>query len=301
MNIFNKMKDLRKKDIIEDDIKLYTSVVYNSEKKLIILIEYSSQFNYDIIEFIIACNNSGIKIKSMSKEYEETQESQDDNDFVNKPIKIHHQRFYILISGNDKNYSDLLSNISFLSNPILLAIIKDIYNNRNPNRYEIHLNNNAMNVNEFKYLNKTNIPYDNIIEFMVDSSKHKYSIDDYSFILNNIPIGFNKYDILELVDVYLYNNINCNIITFFANRNDDTINAVNTLGNILGFDYKSIAKLHTTPKYLLDIDEVGDMELNDLDDMFKQSYDRFNAYNSESIEYKDIDEVVEQPIPPKEE
>ena len=73
MGLFSKI--FNKKESI-DNGKLMTKVVYNTRHNLVILVSYSSNYFYSIIEFLDAVNKSKVKsyISHSAKENEYTEE-----------------------------------------------------------------------------------------------------------------------------------------------------------------------------------------------------------------------------------
>lgn len=294
MGIFDKLKKSITKssstNMVEDDTKLWTNVIYNSMDDVIILISYSSDYFYQMIEFVNACRDSEIKVILTQTSYDEdiTNESEESNDKEFKPIKperITHQRYYALIAGTPESYAEIYSHINTLSNDILLEVQNDIYNNFSSTYFDSLIENSVLNFYRFKY-KKVLPPYN--AEVTLVNGDRIFTISDCSFIKHNLPAIFHKIDIISIM--YLGGT------TIGEYDGNDLSVLVIALEPIIGkMSIEDFSRLYNTPKYMIEDDSdtyIGDISDETLDDIFKQKYDRFNAISSNDIEYEDIDEEL---------
>lgn len=308
----DKLKASNENKVIEDDTKLYTDVVYNTFANLIILISYSNDYANQVVEFLDACNTAGIKFITMSSSYGTTNEEEnDDNDeeekekeFAIRPEQILHQRQYIVLSGSVLNYAGIYSCIDALSNDILLAIQDDIYNHCSSTYFNEHIKNGVLNFNEFKY-KKISPQYDRELTLSPIQYDKQLVFNDPKLIISKIPSGFMEKDILQIIKIHTpgddyaiksmlrllkeqYDKNKCgkDFMKDFADIYSMIIGEIND---------EKIHRLLFVPKYMLQDSDtlIGDVDDERLDEMFRQRYDKFSGIATDGIEYKDIDEIIQ--------
>ena len=150
MGLFSKI--FNKKEYI-DNSKLMTKVVYNTRYNLIILVSYSSNYFYSIIEFLDAVSKSKVKsyISHSAKEKEYTEEEL--QEFDKKKVKIVENRYYLLLSGAPEDYIGIYNNIDNLSNEVLGMISNDIYNHCSSAYFKYLIDFCILDLGKFRFQN----------------------------------------------------------------------------------------------------------------------------------------------------
>lgn len=275
-----------------DDSYVNTEVVYNVKENLIILISFSCDYFEDVVEFLVSCVYSNIAVKYSNSSYEE---SLNDNTII-------HNKYYILIGGNTDKYCKLFKNINNLNNSILEAISTDIVNCRSSSDFkEIS---DILSASSFKY-NAVKPKYDEVVNI---SDKNNYSYDDVKHIMSKLPESFTGQDILKFINCYINihsNNIISHITAYEMlnmayNENDHAYKDMvkifkNLFKEITNNPTENILKNFVGPQYLVCNDDTlpGDISDESLDEIFRQSYYRFNAISSNNVNYEDIDEIID--------
>ena len=270
----NKLKDKEK--------YLYTKVIFNIESEFMILISFSDHYHNQMMEFLDICSwTSGVITKLIQSSYDE---ETDDGKF------IIHNRNYLLIDMDDYAYAEILYH-SNMSNPIISAISEDVKNIRHIEKYKDIL----------LFDEPDNIIFDECIE--ITDYKLPYKVTDMDKILKSLPNCFTGYTLLPFIHIYfsfttpisLYDYL-LEVYEYKADEEFiDYFESVrkNIISKLVKHPTDVVLKNYIGPQYLVmeDEDIPGDLDEESLDDIFKQSYDRFNAISDDNIVYKDIDEV----------
>ena len=319
MSFLSKIKNMMVSDNKESNINilentenmenfLNTIVVYNSKRKLMILISYTPNYFNDIIEFITACSRVNIKYATQQSVYTETVQN-DNDDYSLKPL-IKHKRYYLLISGEIDNYIALYKVID-LENLILKAITKEIYNCRAGVTFkeltdiDVIDNDFISNVHA-NYDEPLYITYDNL-----DENEDSVECDDVVKIKNNIPTCFTIFDLIYLINYYnkeadkdapmsirelIY--MGRYIRDKYPNKRRPSIDIL-----IKFFSETNLIEEPVTedkifkliePKYTQsdDDDMIGSVSDDQLDQIFREQYERFSAVYNPMMEFTSIDEEL---------
>lgn len=295
---------------VEDDSKLYTEVIYNTLNNFIILISYSNDYFYQMIEFLDACNTAGLKFITMQSSFDsdiEQEESEnEEKEFAIRPEKIQHQRQYVILSGAIYNYSGIYHCIDALSNDILLAVQDDLYNNCSSSYFATQIKDGVLDINKFEY-KKIAPQYDKQIRVNSKQFDKTFVFNDAAKILSKIPSGFMEKDILQIIrcctdDDLTYNGSLLKLLQDQWNANRCNAQFMSEFSKMYSsitgeLNETKIKRLLFTPKYLLQDDDmfIGDVDDERLDELFRQKYDRFTGLAA-SVEYQDIDEVVKEVV-----
>ena len=319
MGLFSKI--FNKKESI-DNGKLMTKVVYNTRYNLIILVSYSSNYFYSIIEFLDAVSKSKVKsyISHSAKEKEYTEEEL--QEFDKKKVKIVENRYYLLLSGSPEDYIGIYNNIDNLSNEVLGMISNDIYNHCSSAYFKYLIDFCILDLGKFRFQNIVPNNYDKLYEFSLDKyatngeTYCKHYVDNIDTILNNIPDTFSAIDIAHIIKFYNHPE-SCKDIQVLFNAaylidtiyNDNTNKTVMRYLNIIAnatkdFIFKKIVaepsietlSIVNSPVFLrenLEYEFTGNMAVEDMDTIFQQEYDRFTQPTADHMfDYEDIDERI---------
>lgn len=280
---------------------LYTKVIYNSENNFIILVSFSQDYFLSVIELLNACafiNN--INVKYMQSSYEKE----------NKDGSIQYYiKHYLLIGGDDSAYIELYNKIDTIDNSIIEHIKMDISMYRDISKYansdiylfnKYNLLNNSINGIYALYNNINTYHYNEPIKSTIDSLNLYYKIDDIEKIKSSIPDCFTSQSLLRFIyiDLGYYRNNLYSCLNDAFNKNIESMKKVidairdSVLSLFILNPSDTVLKNYIGPQYLVnDGDDIaGSIDDESLDEIFRQEYDRFNAINSDDIEYKDIDE-----------
>ena len=280
---------------------IYTDTLYNTQSNFIVFISFSEDYLSDAVEIIEAANNSfgDIHVKYNHTEYDE---HSDDKDEEGKYIVISHKKHYLLMSGASEDYAELYTRIANLGNSILKAISKEIVNKRAPSAFDDLIKDHVLNIADFK----DDCPeYD---EYIATGGRCHY--DDISLIMKRLPNSFSTIDLLELVncydDVFEATSAYDMIVNAYKYRCENHKSLIETIfskfftelinGEVT--DEKIFMNI-IGPKYAYDYDDIGSFGDNtdaEIDDIFKEQYDRFSAISdpTDNIHYESIDEVIEE-------
>lgn len=312
--IFKKAPE--KKTVIDsNDSFVRTSVIWNTFDHIIFLISCTEDYALPLCEFIEACNiTSAIKVRMLQSSFDEL----DGKDKYGDPIYISHKRLYTVVAGSPGNFGHLMTELASLANPIWSAIEREIYNNCHYAAFAWLEQYGVFNRSDFLY-QKTHPKYDENCEVGPHLLKNVDFIcyTDPEVVLSRLPISFTGRSILRMINVE-YGNVSANaedILHFafadieyddYADDSDEeddlfTIDAVMTQLEDL---YKFILKRDVTEDALKSLIEplflhnedgtvVGDISDEHLDEIFRQSYDRFSAVADDNTQYEDIDERLE--------
>lgn len=282
-----------------DDGKLYSSIIYNTREHLIFLISYGPEEFYSMIDFTRACYEAKLRILLSHDAIEESYSEEEKEDFDKKLVKIHHNRYYAVISGKATKYNDLFKKLD-LSNPILESIIPDIYNQCTSTDFREMIDFGILDENKFKFIK--------IAGFFDKPKQVSYNtetilFDNIDLILSRLPESFKAIDIASIIYVYLgKTSFSADVLAQYALTDINYVNIYNTLEKPLYWHIIKCADIHSLeilyqPLFLradLEEDEeiVADMKPEDLDIIFQQQYDRFTTPTIDYTQYQDIDEQI---------
>lgn len=269
---------------------IYTETLYNATKNFVVFVSFSNDYLSDGAELLGAITNcNAIKAKYNHIQYDEYLDN--DNGGYNV---IEHRKYYIILSGDSHAYNMFYKEISNLANPLLKAISKEIFNSRVSSDFEDLIKDNIFNIGDFK---SNNPQYDEYIK----AAEYCYH-DNISLIIKRLPSSFSTIDLLEIVNCYdrefiatsaldmiheacNSNRCKCLIGTVFSKFFNALLHDISdeTLYKIIG------------PKYKIDADMgfYGIYSDAEVDDIFKEQYDKFSAIANPNIHYEDIDEILE--------
>lgn len=313
--IFKKAPE--KKTVVDsNDSFVRTSVIWNTFDHIIFLISCTEDYALPLCEFIEACNiTSAIKVRMLQSSFDEL----DGKDKYGDPIYISHKRLYTVVAGSPGNFGHLITELASLANPIWSAIEREIYNNCHYAAFAWLEQYGVFNRSDFLY-QKTHPKYDENCEVGPHLLKNVDFIcyTDPEVVLSRLPISFTGRSILRMINVE-YGNVSANaedILHFaFADIGEDdytddsdedgsSLFTVDTVMTQLEDLYKFILKRDVTEDALKSLIEplflhnedgtvVGDISDEHLDEIFRQSYDRFSAVADDNTQYEDIDERLE--------
>ena len=302
MGIFKKKKK-KNNNITTYEIK--SKVLYNTNANFIILINYGSGWNNEVIDFINGIHNinNGFNIKCVLSDSAESI-TNNTGKFMKETIKFINRTYYMILSGSTKSYAKIYDYVD-MSNRILEEITKDIYNYCDYTPFTKLIDLVILNKSKFRYKNE--FPqYDNFIIYK------DYIFDNVSYILKWIPKTYNMIDLCKIFNIYTKND-SYSANTIISKAQEDLENGIydSTYINILndnclpgGFFMHLMSNpsietlsLLVTPIYLRPDDDeenvfTGDLPIDQLDELFQQSYERFTNPIDQSIYYQDIDEVL---------
>lgn len=263
-----------------NDNFLYTKVIYNEKNNFMILISFTEKYFTDAIQFLSAVSYTDLSVKFVQSSYEE---KNNDNILI-------HNRYYILISGNDYDYIGFYETIDSCSNSIALALEKDIINYRNMDTYS----------NTYFYESGNIVKYDKRID--ICSDELIYTIDDIKKIKSNLPECFTGQMLLDFIYLSVGNDYRslfsllCDAYNFDDNDCKNIIEKIKkpVLSLICAYPTDAVLKNWCGPQYLVNDDGLiaGDIDNESIDDIFKQDYQKFTAIASDDVEYVDIDEEL---------
>jgi hypothetical protein len=276
--IFNKKHKDTNKRVYDEDDHIRTLPLYNSPVCFMVLIEYTPNYFQELSSFIAACTYSNIRVKLAQSEYNEvlsdSKDTENDNtEYAIKPEKIIKQKYYCITSGLPSDYASIYNYIDTISNSILAAIEIELYSNIVVcgHTYKDLIVNGVLQANKFIYSRTRGPKYDE------DYKISKYdSISNFSMILKRLPKGL--FSIKDIVELCKYSD-RSSVVWIDKPELDITIDGIN------------IQSILQIPRYQYEDEYYSDaIEENSLDDIFMQTYDRFNALDD--VIYEDIDEVI---------
>ena len=286
---FNRVKEIK---LESDDSYCYSNIIWNSEKRLIILLSFTEDYFEQVIEIQDAINNTDdLHSKIVFSSYdEETDKKDEDGD----TIVIIHKKHYMLIGGHIIGWKRLYQNIHNLSNNVLSAITNEITNNCSPYHFEALIEDGVLN--EFKRNEESK--YD---ELKITKNNNKYI--DPEVLISRLPKAFTGRDILRFVEIDSHGVLI---------KYPDALTNINHICNMpeslfktheLYPLYAAVVKNPTPsklgmllkPLYMQTDDDTipGDVSDESLDEIFREHHERFSAVADDNVQYEDIDEVLE--------
>ena len=304
-NLINKL--FRKKDDNIDSLNpvgeplLKIEMIYCSSNFKTILYTFSDHYNSIAIEFLTACNQSKINVITENEPINISEDDKKSDDFVITPEKIPDKINYIIISGKDKDYSEIFNNIANLQNPFIRILLPYIYDYFDDSKFYIHINDGILDGNKFAHIKPENEDY----EFNTGLVRKAMNIES---VLNKIPAVFNTpKDIAIITLCSSPDNICHNFIDiikiihrqfdYASFETEEFANIFKPVFNTISIeDMLSIVDL---PRYALEDPDNDDTYVlnyvgtsHDVADIFINPPDTFSGISDDNIEYNDIDEVI---------
>ena len=289
--VFEKFKKRRK--TIRSNIILNSNLLYQSRINIISIVQYSDEYYQQVIDFIMAANESNLSIILLDDSDEEDNNT-NSNEFKSiEPEDIPYQKHYIIISGDSKSYAGLYNNISSLSNDILLELQENIiYKYCLAIDFDKYIEDEILNRQKFRYV--TTMP--KCINWLIPIDDDT-SIDNIDDILKIIPKGLSNRSILKLLNVYVRKEsiLRFNILLDAMHEDDSVINKYEYIFRTLFPDStnEEIRDYMNMPKYMDNID-IEPEEFREIDEIFINREESFSGIYNDDVLYKDIDEVSDE-------
>lgn len=290
----SKFRNPKTKKIHDDSSYIHSKFIYYNNSKfsnnIMILLEFSQDYFYDIMEIT---STGALKTKLVNTSYD-TVLDEVDEDGYNKILSI--QKYYLLIGGSYNDYINLYSTIETMSNEALSLITLELYNNVFPDRFKPLIDDGILDNN--KFTDKTLLSD----ELSLVNNDYIFIYDDCEKILNNLPSAFTGENLLSFIHISIINKHDGNNTIYSGydflkiDTFADTLYENIYKGIIKNPSYDKL-KILTTPLYKREpFDEIlnGSIDDVEIDDLFKQEYDRFNGIKSDTINYVDIDEILSE-------
>ena len=270
----------------------------------IILFEFTDDKFPDVCEFLDVAELEASKLISTSLDIETGVDKYGD------PIYTSYPKNYLLIKCTPKQIVNIILNIDKLSNQVLECIKPEIYSHM-PKKDFIKLEKYDildMNAFEIEEVEETDFIY-----FKEDYSPDNYYVC-YNFIaFNNIlpklPKCFTALDAFEFIIYLRYvSNVSLSCKDWFIinagylkDKSKQFLFQSLYDNNIFKYLFNDmsmndIINILETPVFNRDIDDdnilSGSLSDENIDEIFKQQYDRFTNVTDDNIIYKDIDEII---------
>ena len=285
----------------EDSSRIARSmVIYNSENNFVILFEFSSELFRDAIEIANSYKRKlAVLYSCLETEHEEKEPK------TELPLIVVQRRYYLLISGNDREYQQLFE-ILPMSNVFVAAIAKEIYASRSSSYYSQLIQHKVLDEQQFKHQGVAP-KYDEMVKIDEDNL-----VDDIDKIMAKVPASFSAYDMLKVITVVTY-GVDWSLFEFIeyykdplsfpfeADRSEKMLKPfIPSIEKIFKckVELKEIVDNVLKPIYLRhetdhEFDYGPDKSADEMDDLFRQEYDRYNPFEKDQdVVYKDIDEQV---------
>lgn len=297
--IKNKFNKKNNKANITNESYLNTEVIYNVKENFIILISFTEDYFYSVMEFLSYRRTYlNLNIQLADSIYSEVLE---ETDAFGDNIRIIHNKYYLLIGGESAFYNNLFRWADNMANSVIQAIMTEIYNNRTSSDFKPLIDHGILIEDKFKYKNiKPN--YDHYANENIPKT-HTY--DDASLIMSKIPDCFTGQNLLKFIHCYQFGDqsdyYTAIDIIYKAYIDDNSIFQLlierdfkDLYHSLVKNPTKEILMNFIGPQYLVESVEAiaGDVSDDQLDEIFKQQYDRFNAIRDDFIKYEDIDEII---------
>lgn len=294
MGILNLFKRKNKTKKYSDDDYVKSSFIYHDSlgNNIIILLSFTENYFSDAIELLSATKlNTKFIQTSIDIESEELDED-GNNKTISKNIN------YLLIGGSSKEFVNMFKHIETISNNILGSIIDELYEHSHSDYFTDLIDDGILNKSLFK--NKKSLSNDIV---------GNYIYDDISKWLKLLPKEFYAYDLIPFIRItnkFTRDSFTGDEFISYLRFEESKDNVTNEeLEAIFGSVIKhptreNLIKLNE-PLYKrsLDEDELlnGEIDSVELDELFTQQYDRFNAIVDDSVNYVDIDEKLSEDDP----
>lgn len=284
-----KNKKVSKKIINEDDYIKSTLVHISyatSNPTMYILFTFSNSYCSSAIDILNNITNKCVYIQS-SDDIDTEEVDEDGNEIIE-----YRDKYYLLCPLHIPYDIQLLIFNVDMSNAFLNKIINEVYENINSSYFEnTDIYNTILNKNLFMNRNI------NIKENMLEYNDIIYT--DVQGLLKKLPSEFSGIDLCHI----LYMNRRESIFKldelYKINLTEDEIAHVYN-GVFKNPSRENIYKLNE-PLYKRNIDEDelihGNLSSHDIDQIFKEQYNRFSAIANDNTSYMDIDEVISEDDP----
>ena len=294
MGILNLFKRKNKTKKYSDDDYIKSSFIYHDSlgNNIVILLSFTENYFSDAIELLSVTKlNTKFIQTSIDIESEELDED-GNNKTISKNIN------YLLIGGSSKEFVNMFKHIETISNNILGSIIDELYEYSHSDYFTDLIDDGILNKSLFK--NKKSLSNDIV---------GNYIYDDISKWLKLLPKEFYAYDLIPFIRItnkFTRDSFTGDEFISYLRFEESKDNVTNEeLEAIFGSVIKhptreNLIKLNE-PLYkrALDEDELlnGEIDSVELDELFTQQYDRFNAIVDDSVNYVDIDEKLSEDDP----
>lgn len=295
MGFLNLFKRKNKTKKYSDDDYVKSSFIYHDSlgNNIVILLSFTENYFSDAIE-LLSASKLNTKFIQTSIDIESEDVDNDDNSkIISKNIN------YLLIGGSYKEFVNMFKHIETISNNILSSIIDELYEHSHSNYFIELIDDGILNKSLFK--NKKILSNDII---------GNYIYDDISKWLKLLPKEFYAYDLIPFIRItnkFTRNSFTgdefISYLRFEESKNTVTNEELEVIfGSVIKHPTRdNLIKLNI-PLYkraLLDEDELlnGEIDSVELDELFTQQYDRFNAIVDDSVNYVDIDEELSEDDP----
>lgn len=299
LNYFKKKSKSKNKIIIDQDEEYIKSTLVHvdyltSESEdpiMYILFTFSNSYCPAAIDII----NNMILERSIyiqtSDDIETEELDEDGNQIINSIPKN-----YLLMPLHISHIESLVNNID-IANPFLNEIINEVYDNIDSSYFANLINAGIMNASLF--MNKDVNKDINMITIVSDLYSTESVYTDIPSILKKLPSEFTGIDLFNIL--WFRHNLHqyklCNFITI--KLSDYEIHNIFN-GVIKNPTKENLYKL-SAPLYERSVDEDelihGDLSSHDIDQIFKEQYNRFSAIANDNTSYMDIDEVISEDDP----
>ena len=309
-SVFSKRKDAE----LDPDI-LRSRVIYNTEENFIVLLQFGSNHFFSMVEFVSQMPKElspKVIVANSSTEKELTKEEQED--FDKKLVKLVDHRYYALVIGPTATYANIFNYVD-LSNPFMEEITKDIYQYCDSSIFNDLINYGVLTLDKFryqyikpKYDARNMIPPFKFIKYSSHETGNAGGyFDDYIRIISEIPKCFSAIDVVKHIWIspdcldtsILYEDLIKNALDG-SHPEVEIVEALKYRLNNFIIPNATLEQLSilTVPIFMRedipDEDEItGSLSNDEIDDIFKQDYTRFNRPTAEYLkEYTDIDEQL---------
>ena len=288
MGILKWFKNLKKKKKYSGDDYIRSTFIHvDVNVNAFILFTFTDSYCKSATEFLSSTFINSIFMASSDDEY--TDELDEDGN----EIIISTPKNYLLIKVSCKDIFHILSNID-ISNPFASELIQVMYDNDIKADYFKDFINDGI-LNESLYANK-NAERKNLIQY------NHLIYSDIPAILKLLPSEFNGYHLLKLFEYFVDGKtyyLQDQVYKHCASLTDDEITHVYN-GVIKNPTRERLQKL-IQPLYKIDWEDEdlihGELSSSDVDELFKQQYDRFSAVKNDNTTYMDIDEALSEDDP----
>lgn len=291
-SILNKLINRNKKvnKLESDNSYCYSSVIWNSEDYLILLLSFTEDYFEQIIELQDAVKNIiSLRSKIIFSSYDEKTDKKDED---GNDIWIIHKKYYMLIGGHHMGFNLIYRNIHDLGNYVLSKITNEITNNCKYYYFSTLIEDGVLN----GFIK--NPQYDTYIKI-----KYTECVDP-DVVLKRLPEKFTGRDLLRFIfstcGDATFKDLHNLIVTDIQNMTEEQFKSSEY--------FEIYAKLFKNPtveklKMLLeplykqpdeDDDSIpGDISDESLDEIFRENYERFSAVADDLTQYEDIDEELD--------
>jgi len=303
-------KPKRSKNSVNESF-VKSEIIYNSYSSFYLLISFSKDKLNDAVEFMSDVNKcskmnySCINAIYRHSSYEEETDAKDDKGY---PIYNVYDRYYILLGGTDKGFYELIKRSDNLANDIIISILDDISNNRPSAEYKTLIDDNIF-PHRFIYDTdkRGSIKFYDGPTYRMHIKDRDIFCEDLKYIKSQLPKCFSLQSILgvvmasdnsgektinKLLENYYF------LITEKVYTIEDFSESFTTLLDVL-FPVRSDEDLLSRlgvlvgPQYMIPEEESDDgISDADIDEIFKEKYERFVGLIDDTIEYEDIDEQL---------